>query len=122
MDFLFIFNEVVYQRAVMSTPKSKNHVYQKYEAPWIAMTLGEAQKYLTERAFQLLPGSVRSHGIGATLYVYQNPATGQKANLSHYTNRKGQVIDSAKIVYHLLQQPKRRTPEQKARDNFILYD
>jgi len=85
------------------------------------MALEQARKWLAKRGFTEQVWD-REHGMTATLYLIRNPHTGQKANLSHHYEKKGRPVDLAKIAFHLMEQPKRRTPEQKLRDHFILYD
>jgi len=97
-------------------------VRKQHEAPYQDMTLEQAKQYLVDRGFTDLTGT-RDHGMNSTLYVYTNKFTGQRANLSHaYRDKKGRDLDQAKIAYHLVKQAPRRTQEQKARDNFVLYD
>jgi len=101
-------------------PQPAGEVYSRSYQPW---KLEQAKKYLADRGFTFK--YERQIGDRTDLYVYQNPHTEQLANLSHTTtDKKHRPIDEAKLVFHLLKQhkPKRRTPDQKYRDNFVLYD
>jgi hypothetical protein len=76
---------------------------------------------LYSQGFQKQPEG--NHRSDSTLYIFKNPATNQKANLSHYfRDKKGRMIDETKISYHQVTRAKRRTPEQKYRDNYVQYD
>lgn len=85
-------------------------------------TLADAQAKLTKLGFEQVPDREANHR-DATVYTWKNPVTGQRANLSHhFVDKRGRKIDEAKLGFYRMVQPKRRTPEQKRRDNFVLYD
>jgi hypothetical protein len=92
------------------------------EESWKEYTLKQAQQRLLSKGFRPTD-RISDNGFGSTLYVWQNPHTTQRANLSHkHLDKKGNKQDVAKIAYHLVTKPKRRTPEQKRRDNYVQYD
>jgi hypothetical protein len=90
--------------------------------PYFAIPLEKAKAKLTAQGFKDL-NQVGQY-TGSTVSVWQNPHTGQRANLKHIYEKKGKKVDLASISYHLLakDRPKRRPPEQKYRDNYIHYD
>lgn len=82
--------------------------------------LAKAKKFLESKGF--VEQGKRDSGMDAELFVYQHPSTGQRANLSHYYRDRKGPKDETQIVFHTVSPAKRRTPEQKRRDNFVLYD
>lgn len=87
-------------------------------------TLKRAKEILKAKGFKQ-DGSHGAQHTHATIYQWRNPYTGQLANLKHTTSdKRGRKLDQAEIAYHIMKQNrlKPRTPEQKARDNFVLYD
>jgi len=75
----------------------------------------KGHKYLTDRGFEYQQGMNQNYNSG-TLKHYKNPLTGQR----------GQLMDKgpgkSHVSFFTTTPTKRRTPEQKARDNFVLYD
>lgn len=112
------------------TPNTPNPEHLKVRSnqqhgPFVDQTLDQAETWLRERGFEPT-GDRQSSGLSATLQVWKNPHTGQKANLSHYTaDKKNCPVDKTKIGFFLVKPPKRRTQEEKRRDdqrNQVLYD
>lgn len=106
----------------MQTPAEHLMVRKKSEIPWQDMTFAKAKKFLEDRGFVLLPDHTQQFQT-AQVYHFTNPHTTQRANLSHKSkDKRGNPIDEAKLNFHLVTQPKRRTSEQKYRDNYVQYD
>jgi hypothetical protein len=82
----------------------------------------EAKALMAKEGFVLEEGKARNMGR-STLYSYKNPTTGQGVNFSHYNaDARGRPLDKVNLTYRSVTPTKRRTPEQKRRDNFVLYD
>jgi hypothetical protein len=100
---------------VKPRPKKFGKDYKDY-------TLEEAKELMQKEGFVLEEGKTRNMGR-STLYSYKNPTTGQGVNFSHYNaDPKGRPLDKVNLTYKSVTPTKRRTPEQKRRDNFVLYD
>lgn len=94
------------------------------EVEYKAFTLEKAEALLTSQGFQKQEGQTQQFQ-SADVHHWTNPHTTQRANLSHKSrDKRGRPLDEAKIAYHLVKEmrSKRRTPDQKYRDNFVLYD